>query len=168
MAKLVIVNGAPGVGKSTVAEIVFSGLSNAAFLDGDDVWRIRPFEVNDRTKAIVGKNIPFVLRSYLEAAYDYVLLAWVMHRQEIIDAILEALSDLEFDLHVFTLVAEEGVLCERWRSRAGKQAVPELVGDRLRQSRRLRTTQIDTTGMEPDEVADRILASVAGPASPAG
>ncbi len=161
MAKLVIVNGAPGVGKSTVAELVFSKLCNAAFLDGDDVWRIRPFEVNDRTKAIVGKNIPVVLRSYLEAGYEYVLLAWVMHRQEIIEAVLEALSDLEFELHVFTLVADEETLSQRWRSRAGEQTVPELVADRLRQSRRLPTTQIDTTGLEPDEVADRILASIA-------
>ncbi len=157
MAKLVIINGAPGIGKSTVAELVFAGLTNAAFLDGDDVWRIKPFEVNERTKAVVNRNIPFVLRSYLEAGYEWVLLAWVMHRQEIIDLVVAALSDLDFDLHIFTLVAEEEALLERWRLRAKKEDVPELVADRLRESRRLTTTQIDTTHLQPKEIAEKIL-----------
>ncbi len=156
-----MINGAPGIGKSTVAEIVFSRLSNAAFLDGDDVWRINPFEVTDHTKAIVDKNIPFVLRSYLEAGYEFVILAWVMHQQEIIDRVLSGLRDLDFDLHVFTLIAEEDALRDRWRARADKQEVPALVSDRLRQSRALHTTQIDTTDLDPTDVAATILESIA-------
>jgi predicted kinase len=161
MAKLVIINGAPGVGKSTVANPVFPELPNSAFLDGDDVWRINPFEVTERTKAIVIKNIPFVLRNYLEAGYDYVLLAWVMHRQEIIDSVVADLSDLRPEVHVFTLVAEEGALIDRWRLRAGGGAPSDVVADRLRQSRQLDTTQIDTTHLTAEQTADRILASLA-------
>ena len=45
MVKLIIINGAPGAGKSVVGNLLFSRLDNSTFLDGDDVWRINPFEV---------------------------------------------------------------------------------------------------------------------------
>lgn len=161
MPKLIIVNGAPSVGKSTAANLIFPQLPNSAFLDGDDVWRINPFEVTERTKAIVDKNIPFVLRSYLEAGYEHVLLAWVMHQQEIIDRVVAELSDLDFELHVFTLVAEEGVLQDRWRDRTGSEADSSMVADRLRQSRALDSTKIDTTHLSPGEIAEKILNALA-------
>ena len=161
MPKLIIVNGAPCVGKSAVANLIFPQLPNSAFLDGDDVWRINPFEVTEQTKAIVEKNIPFVLRSYLEAGYEHVLLAWVMHRQEIIDLVVDELSDLHFELHVFTLVAEESVLQDRWRRRPGHEGHSSMIADRLRQSRNLDTTQIDTTHLSPEKIADRILNALA-------
>jgi chloramphenicol 3-O-phosphotransferase len=157
MPKLIIINGAPSVGKSAVANSVFPQLPNSAFLDGDDVWRINPFEVTEQTKAIVERNIPFVLRSYLEAGYEYVLLAWVMHRQEIIDRVVGELSDLDFELHVFTLVAEESVLQDRWRRLTGSEEDSSLVADRLRQSRDLDSTKIDTTGLSADQTARRIV-----------
>ena len=160
MSKLIIINGAPGIGKSTAAKIVFGRLMNSALLDGDDVWRINPFEVNDRTRAIVEKNIPFVLRSYIEAGYEYVILAWVMHRQQIIDLILNPLRDLDLDVHVFTLVADDKSAVERCLSRDGKARDTEVVMSRLRQSRELNTTKLDTTHLEPSEVAETILSSL--------
>ena len=157
MPKLILINGPPGIGKTAVARLVFARLQNSAFLDGDDVWQINPFEVNERTKAIVQRNIPFVLRGYLEAGYEYVILAWVMHQQAIIDWLLDQLRDLRFDVGVFTLIAEEQVLHDRWRARAGHDEVSQVVSDRLRQSLELDTTKIDTTHLTAEQVADRIL-----------
>ena len=160
MPKLILINGAPGVGKSTAARLVFARLPNAAFLDGDDVWQINPFEVTDRTKAIVERNIPFVLRGYLEAGYDYVILAWVMHRQAIIDWLLNQFRDLDLEVGVFTLVAEEATAQARWRECSGQQGTSEVVSDRLRQSLELATMKIDTTHLTPEQVAERILATI--------
>ena len=160
MPKLIIINGAPGVGKSTVARLVFARLPNAAFLDGDDVWQINPFEVTERTKAIVQRNIPFVLRGYLEAGYDYVILAWVMHQQVIIDWLLKQLQDLDFGLRVFTLIAEEETAQARWRESSGQQGTSKVVSDRLRQSLGLNTTKIDTTHLTPAQVAEAVLAAI--------
>jgi len=158
--KLILINGAPGVGKSTAARLVFARLPNAAFLDGDDVWQINPFEVTDRTKAIVERNIPFVLRGYLEAGYDYVILAWVMHRQAIIDWLLNQFRDLDLEVGVFTLVAEEATAQARWRECSGQQGTSEVVSDRLRQSLELATMKIDTTHLTPEQVAEAILAAI--------
>ena len=160
MPKLIIINGAPSVGKSTVSRLVFARLRNSAFLDGDDVWQINPFEVTDRTKAIVERNIPFVLRGYFEAGYDYVILAWVMHQQAIIDWLLSQLRDLDLEVGVFTLVAEEAAAQARWRRSAGQQGTSEVVSDRLRQSLELNTTKIDTTHLTPERVAEAILAAI--------
>jgi hypothetical protein len=162
LAKLIIINGTMGIGKTTVGRLLFTSLQNCAYLDGDAVWQINPFAVTDRTKVIVEKNIPFVLRSYFEAGYDYVILTWVMHRQEIIDTILAPLRDLHFDIQIFTLVADDEVAVARALARDGQdKRDPAGVLDRLHQSRQLQTNQIDTTCQTAEETVAYILEKLA-------
>ena len=71
MTNLVFIGGAPGVGKSTVANELLSRAGNSVWLDGDDLWRVQPFIVNEVTKDMVEKNmevLPFNTEDYLE--YD--------------------------------------------------------------------------------------------------
>jgi predicted ABC-type ATPase len=163
MQKLIIINGTMGIGKTTIARLVFTQLPNSAYLCGDAVWQINPFEVNDKTRALVEQNLAFVLRSYLVAGYEYVMLDWVMHQQSIIDAILAPLNDRSFELQVFTLVADEEVAVERCLARDGGQRNPEGVLSRLRQSRELDSIKIDTSRITPEEAAGQILAAIIGP-----
>ena len=157
MTKLIIINGAPGVGKSTVGSLLFSKLNNSAFLDGDSVWRINPFEVNEKTKDIVEQNIAFVLRNYIEAGYEYVILAWVLHMQSIIDRLLSKLDDFKLKVYVFTLVADEETLVDRVRADTKMKRDHEIAKDRLRESLELRSKKLDTAVLEPDEIVDIIL-----------
>ena len=157
MLNLIIINGAPGVGKSIVGRLLLSKLSHSAFLDGDDVWQINPFEVNEITKDIVERNVASVLRNYLEANYEYVILAWVLHQQSIIDRLLSRLDNLKFNVHVFTLIADEEVLLRRLQTNKGRRTDPNIALDRLRQSLKLRTEKIDTTMLGPEVIVDRIL-----------
>jgi predicted ABC-type ATPase len=141
VTKLIIINGAPGVGKSAISNILFSKLGNSAFLDGDDVWRINPFEVTEKTRSIVERNIIFVLRNYIEAGYEYVILAWVLHNQSITERLLINLKNLEFKVHIFTLICSEEILVER-RHQQGRET--DIAIDRLRQSLNLKTEKFDT------------------------
>ena len=157
---LIIINGAPGIGKTTVGRLLHNQLSHSAFLDGDDVWRINPFEVNDKTKSLVEKNIAQVLRNYFEAGYAYVILAWVLHQQSSIDRLISNLDDLKPKTHVFTLVVDKDTLIARLKADSQTTRNPEIAKDRLRQSLLLGTRKIDTTGAKPEEIAKEILKSV--------
>ena len=154
---LIIVNGAPATGKSAVVRHLHARLDNSALLDADDVWRINPFKVNDRTRKLAEDNITSVLRHYIEAGYEYVILAWVLHDQAIIDHLLDGLKDLPKLIHVFTLVADEQVLLDRMRNDPGRTTDPQLALRRLRQTKSLNTQKIDTSSTSPEDVADVIL-----------
>jgi len=160
LTKLIIINGAPGVGKSTIGNVIFSRLHNSAFLDGDDVWRINPFEVTDRTRSIVERNIAFVLRNYIEASYEYVILVWVLHQQSIIDHLLGNLDDLKFKVYIFTLICDEEILLERLRQQGKKGRELEVALDRLQQSLTLKTEKLDTSLLKPDKIVSRIVAAI--------
>lgn len=158
--KLIIINGAPGVGKTTVGRLVYSQLKNSAFLDGDEVWRINPFEVNEKTKGIVENNINFVLRNYFVSGYEHVVLAWVLHHQSIIDRLINQLDSLKPEIHILTLVADEDALLDRLKADTEITRSPAIAKDRLRQSLILESKKIDTTGVKPEETAWSILSIV--------
>jgi broad-specificity NMP kinase len=173
--KLVLVTGPPGIGKTTVARLLFQSLEDSAWLDGDDVWRINPFTVNERTKKIAEANIPFVLRSYLEADYSYVILSWVLHDPALIDRILERIGALEDPPLVFTLVADEAALEARLKTDPERGPITARPFERLRQARLLETRKIDTTDRTPESIAAEILNEVkrmrypdGGPGGPIG
>jgi predicted kinase len=156
-SRLIVIHGPPAVGKTAVAGALFRRLERAAWLDGDDVWRIRPFEVSERTRAIVEANVPTVLRSYLEAGYPDVLFSWVLHARELIERTLAPIADLEPELHVFTLVCTREALRHRLRADPDRETDPALALRRLDQARELGTFQIDTTDVSAKAVASAIL-----------
>ena len=57
MKKIYLIGGAMGVGKTTVAQILKTKLSNSVFLDGDWCWDSDPFQVTEETKIMVIDNI---------------------------------------------------------------------------------------------------------------
>jgi hypothetical protein len=160
---LVIVNGPPGIGKTTVSRALFTRLEHCAWLDGDDVWRIRPFEVSARTRAVVEANISHVLSGYLGARYPYVILSWVLHDQAVLERILGAIDGAEFDLRVFTLTSSEDVLLERLARDASRETPADLSLLRLRQVMQLATYQIETSQRPVAGITDEILTALSAP-----
>ena len=111
---LIIVNGTMGVGKTATCRLLLQQLAPAAYLDGDWCWTINPFVVTPENQAMVIDNIVHLLRGYLtNTSLRYVIFGWVMHQQEIFDAILEPLGDLEFETHKVTLTCSADRLQQR-------------------------------------------------------
>jgi predicted ABC-type ATPase len=93
LTKLVFVGGAPGVGKSSVARELLARLRECVWLDGDDLWRMHPFVVNDTATNMVEHNIQSVLLSFIRTGFSVVIFTWVLHDKAIIDRLRQGIGD---------------------------------------------------------------------------
>ena len=160
--KLIMIGGPPWVGKTAAARELFSSLDNSAWLDGDDVWRVNPFSTEDPRIRNSDKNMAFVLSTYLESKFDYVIFSLVvLTNGPITGGILEAISVGEYDILFFMLTCSPEVLLSRSQERDNgtspnpRFSIAALVQDAI---------QIDTTALTPADVATKILSIVRDPA----
>ena len=146
--KLILIGGEAWTGKSTCAEILFKRLHNSAWLDGDDVWRVNPWSLDDPRLRTSDINMAFVLQTYLQSRFDYVILSSiVLSDPSITSRILERINDVEYDLLSFTLMCDEATLTKRARQRDDK-ANPRFIV--LEETRALTNTiKIDTANKQP-------------------
>lgn len=156
-----------GAGKSAVCERLKKDLPASVFLDGDWCWNADPFVVNDETKAMVLDNICYLLNSFLHCrAYENVIFCWVMHEQEIIDALLAKL-DLWLCAGVVcvSLTADEETIRARLRADidAGlrEEGVIARSLERLPLYEKLSTVKIDTSGLSAAQAAEKVKALAA-------
>jgi predicted kinase len=158
-SKLILIGGEAWTGKSTCARLLFTRLDNSAWLDGDDVWRVNPWSLDDPRLRTSDLNMAFVLQTYLQSGFEYVILSSiVLSDPSITTRILERINGVEYNLLSFTLVCAEGTLVERARQRDGASDPQFLL---LAQTLALTNTiQIDTTDRSPDEVAAEMLAVI--------
>ncbi len=159
--KLILIGGEAWTGKSTCAEILFKRLLNSAWLDGDDVWRVNPWSLDDPRLRTSDINMAFVLQTYLQSRFDYVILSSIVLSDPYITSrILERINDVEYDLLSFTLMCDEATLTKRARQR-DDQANPYFIV--LEQTRALTNTiKIDTANKQPQEVVDEMLSVIHG------
>jgi broad-specificity NMP kinase len=108
--KLIVVNGAPGVGKTTTCRIMHQHLNRSVWLDGDWCWMANPWIVTNETKQIVEKNIAFVLNSFLGCSeYRYVLFSWILRTDELLNDILSQLMLSHNEVYKFTLTCDKAI-----------------------------------------------------------
>jgi len=158
MTHLILIGGAPGVGKSTVARKIFTHLDNCVWLDGDNLWRMNPFIVNEKTKQMVERNIHYVLRSFIKEDFSYVLFTWVLHLESTIKRLLSALPRSQFELFHFTLICSEQTLKTRIAYDSSRARDINLALERLRETRLLSSSrQIDTEGKDPSTIVQELM-----------
>jgi len=160
VAKLVLIGGPPGVGKSTVLRHVERAFERCACLDADDAWRVHPFEVTPETGAIFMRNVVAVLRGYLEAGYPLVMLTWVLANPELIARLLAGLEGRHQEVLILHLVATPEALSERCARDAERPRPLPYVLQKLEEIQALPYAKIDVTGLETRAVAARVVAEV--------
>ena len=159
--KLIMIGGPPWVGKTAAARELFSSLDNSAWLDGDDVWRVNPFSTEDPRIRNSDKNMAFVLSTYIESKFDYVIFSSVvLTNGPITGGILEAISVGEYDILFFMLTCSPEVLLSRSQERDNVTSPdPYFSIEALAQD----AIHIDTTALTPADVAAKILTIVRDP-----
>nr|WP_255376009.1 AAA family ATPase [Cloacibacillus sp. An23] len=159
-------NGVMGAGKSSVSRELKRLLAPSFFLDGDWCWDMSPFAPDGAARALVLRNIAFMLNGYLAfEGRDNVIFCWVMHRREIVDDVLSRLDMRGVDFSLFTLTASEDELARRLT--CGVEAGLRDSGVVARCIERRREfdafgTEVDTCGVSPEEAARFIASRVTG------
>lgn len=108
------------MGKTSVAEKLFTFYENSAFFDGDWAWCVNPFSIYDPRLRNGDKTISFALSTYLNSKFDYVFFSSVVAVDKAIrEAILNDITSKHYSVICFNLTCSEETY-----SNATKNAVP--------------------------------------------
>lgn len=162
MKDLFLIGGTMGVGKTTVCKVLKRELPRSVFLDGDWCWDSNPFQVTEETKAMVLKNIKYLLNSFLSCtAYDNIIFCWVMHEQRIIDELISGLNIENIRVRLISLVCSPESLIRRIKIdvNAGIRGMDiiERSLSRLPLYEALNTEKIDVSDITAEAAAKRII-----------
>lgn len=160
--KLIIINGIMGVGKSTVSRNLYKKLDNCFFLEGDDLWRMNPFTVNDENKKMVIENITFMLNSFIRnSSSKYILFNWVIQTDEIMKSILDKLDLTGIDVYRITLMCSREELERRIAGDIAKGIRDSGCLERSMSQydlyKKMHTIKLNTDGLTIDEIAENII-----------
>ncbi len=162
MKTIYLIGGTMGVGKTTVSQKLKKKLPNSVFLDGDWCWDADPFQVTEETKAMVMRNICFLLNSFLQCtAYENIIFCWVMHEQSIIDEIIDRLDTKDARVIKISLMIDETDLRKRLSTDIAGGIRSNDVIDRsvakIDMYQTLDTIKVDTVNKNVCEIVSEIL-----------
>lgn len=157
MKKLIFIGGTMGVGKTTTSKALLQILKPSVWLDGDWCWQMNPWSFNDTNKKMVIENICFLLNNYIRNDnYEYIIFSWVMHKQEIIDEILNHLYLKDVEINSFSLVCSEKILEQRMISDYRDETCVLSSIQRIHLYQELETIKINTDHQQVVDVAKQI------------
>ncbi|MEV4637841.1 AAA family ATPase [Actinoplanes sp. NPDC049548] len=165
----VMLGGAPGVGKSTVAErlleLAQDGQHLVQWVDVDSLWLHQPWRVDDRMKAMVQANLRAVASHASEAEVDILLITWVFQSSEFHHLITGLLPAGTATMSV-QLRAGEDTWVRRFEADPRRPGLNDFYWSRFAAAQATATDYtIETDGVTPTEVALR-LAALVGLAEP--
>lgn len=163
MKHIYLIGGPMGVGKTTVSRQLKRSLPHSVFLDGDWCWDSDPFLVNDETKCMVTDNICHLLNNFIHCSvYENIIFCWVMHKQSIIDEIVNRLDTKECTVKIVSLICDDFTLKRRLQkdidSALRSENVIERSLKRLPLYDDLHTIKIDTSDKNVPRIIDELIA----------
>ncbi|MBF4695989.1 AAA family ATPase [Fusibacter ferrireducens] len=157
MKKLVIINGAPGVGKTTVCKALNQKIKNSVWLDGDWCWMINPFQVTEENKIMVEDNITHLLKNFLgNRSIETIIFNWVIPHDDLMNSIIGKLPVEGVKIIKISLISSEEVLSQRMmKDGRPKEKIEESI-KRLEAYWHMDTIKVDSSALSIEQTAERI------------
>lgn len=164
MAEVLIINGPPGVGKTTTSRLLAALLPGTVCIRGDDLRAFAPKNAREHLGGGSTYRAAAVLaRTYLAMGAARVVVDYVFLRSSHVVYFQEAFDCPGTSVYMFTLWAPLEVVQSRERERVERSPLGPAVEECWNEIQRNRSVLgefIDNAAVEPDAVARRISDSV--------
>jgi len=160
MNKLILLGGPPGIGKTSVLNVLPKYISTCALFDADDIWRTYPQD-NDainRSNNIVA--VHSVLRSHLASNHSPLIFAWVFANPALVDDVLSGIKDYIISIQRIYLVASPDILLQRLAKRSATQELVQYSLGKLKDIDKMNQPKIDTSSLDSEGVAQIIASQI--------
>lgn len=165
--RLVLLGGAPGVGKSAVARAVLThhqGPPGSApllqWVDVDALWLHQPWRVDPAMRALVAANLRAVLGGAAAAGVEVALVTWTFHTAELRRVVVDA-APPGCLVRWVQLVAAEEVWRARFEADGDRTGIDEFYEQRYRAAQaeaEHADAVVDTSHSQVRAVAHRVHA----------
>ncbi len=115
--KLILINGQPGSGKTSIAKALLNDLRNAAYIETDSLVAVNPFELNEDLNNLAAINAVSLIKNFSAAGYQNMIVSGLIKNQKELDRLLGRM-DKNKDLVFVWLRASKEVRMERKQERA--------------------------------------------------
>jgi broad-specificity NMP kinase len=160
MKNLILILGAPGVGKTATCNELKRMLTNNFFIDADYLLETTPFIYDQEMKQIFYKNIAFVLSNICEhSQLENIIHCWIIPEEEILQNIISNLNLTNMKLNIFILVCSTQAHLDRIANDSNPRRKETKLGSSLENLKAYKNTkfiEIDTTKLTPEKVASEI------------
>lgn len=166
MKKLFLILGPNGVGKSTASAALLKILPDSAYIDSDALRMMNPAR-GDEVIAVQKQNILALMRNYLSSSFaEYVIFpyGYHAHRKKLLEDMLDELkAEFEFKVITILLTCSENENVRRMQNDGRKD---ERIAYSIENTRTifdgLDCPKIDTTGLTPEQTAERMIKMIRG------
>jgi broad-specificity NMP kinase len=156
--KLIIINGAMGVGKTRICKELNKKLTNSVWLDGDWCMMMNPWNITETNQKMFLDNINYLLNNFLSnPTFEYIIFSWVIPREDMINYLIKRLSNNCFELKKITLLCEDNKLRERMLKDGRDEFTIEKSMIYQKAFNSFNTVKVNTTELSVVETVDEVL-----------
>jgi adenylate kinase family enzyme len=154
---IVIINGAPGTGKSKTAELLNEKIKQSAWIDGDWMLRINPRKGTDEERKLRYEQISKVAKTYYEKGYTNIIISFVYPGPTSLSQQISFLSSID-DVVVVSLITNSEELQRRHSTDSYKREDIESSIELNNKIKQLSNSEfIDNTAISIQEVVEEII-----------
>lgn len=116
MLKIILINGQPGVGKSSVGKLLLNELKESAYIDADSLVITNPWEFGGVSDTLAIKNAVSLVHNFSSANFQNIIISGITRNQQLLGSLTSQLNS-DADILFVWLTAEAEIRLSRKENR---------------------------------------------------